>query len=90
MKRMVSVTKYGDIMPCPYTFTTLGNVFEESLKDIIDKGLKIKHFSFDTKETCLVGNKDHPFIEKFVVKMYGKRQSPIPYREVFSDEDLNP
>ena len=36
VKRMVSVTKYGDVMPCPYIHTSLGNFFQEPLKDIIE------------------------------------------------------
>jgi len=55
MKKMVSVTKYGDIMPCPYTHVSMGNVFKEPLKDIIERGLKLKLFSFDKKETCYIG-----------------------------------
>ena len=31
MKRMISVTKYGDVMPCPYIHVSIGNVFEEPL-----------------------------------------------------------
>jgi MoaA/NifB/PqqE/SkfB family radical SAM enzyme len=88
VKRMVSITKYGDIMPCPYTFTSLGNFFEQPLREIIDAGLKVRHFSFANKLTCIVGNKDDPFIDKYVVKMYGKRDHPIPYREVFDPEDI--
>ena len=88
VKRMVSITKYGDIMPCPYTFTSLGNVFEQPLKDIIDAGLQIRYFSFANKQTCLVGNKDDPFIGRYMVKMYGKRDHPVPYQEVFDPEDL--
>lgn len=88
VKRMVSITKYGDVMPCPYTFTSLGNFFEKPLKEIIENGLRIKYFSFAQKETCLVGNKDHPFIEDHLVKMYGKRLNPIPFSEVFSDSDM--
>lgn len=88
VKRMVSITKYGDVMPCPYTFTSLGNVFEQPLRDIIESGLKVRYFSFNHKETCLVGNKDDPFIGKYMTKMAGKRAHPVPYREVFAQEDI--
>lgn len=88
VKRMVSITKYGDIMPCPYMFTSLGNFFEEPLEDIINKGLQVKYLSYEEKQTCLVGNKDHPFIEQYVVKMYGKQKNPIAFDKVFSPEDM--
>jgi len=32
VKRMVSVTKYGDVMPCPYIHTSLGNFFQGTVK----------------------------------------------------------
>ena len=58
---MVSITKYGDVMPCPYIHTSLGNFFEEPLKDIISRGLNIKHFGRFV-DTCLIAE-DIEFIE---------------------------
>jgi MoaA/NifB/PqqE/SkfB family radical SAM enzyme len=52
VKRMVSITKYGDVMPCPYIHTSLGNFFKEPLKDIIERGMKIKYFGKHV-DTCL-------------------------------------
>jgi len=42
VKGMISITQYGDVMPCPYIHTSLGNVFTEPLKNIIQRGLDIK------------------------------------------------
>lgn len=85
VKRMISVTKYGDVMPCPYIHCSLGNFFEEPLKDIIERGLKIKYFG-KYVDTCLVAE-DREFINKYVVKMYGK-PLPVPCHEVFASEDF--
>ncbi len=86
VKRMVSITKYGDVMPCPYIHTSIGNFFEEPLKDIIARGLKIKHFG-KFVDTCLIAE-DRNFIDRYVVnKIYGK-PLPVPYREVFTDDDF--
>ena len=86
VKRMVSVTKYGDVMPCPYIHVSLGNFFKEPLKDIIERGLKIKHFG-EYRDTCLIAE-DRNFIDKYVVKrIYGK-PLPVPYDEVFTSEDF--
>ncbi len=85
VKRMVSITKYGDVMPCPYIHVSLGNFFEEPLKDIIARGLKIKYFG-QYADTCLVAE-ERNFINKYVVKTYG-RALPVPYPEVFNDEDF--
>lgn len=85
VKRMVSVTKYGDVMPCPYIHVSLGNVFEEPLRDIIERGLKIRHFG-DHCDTCLIAE-DRSFIERYVVKrIYGK-PVPVPWTEVFDEDD---
>ena len=86
VKRMVSITKYGDVMPCPYIHTSLGNFFEEPLKDIIKRGMKIKYFGKHV-DTCLIAE-DRKFINDYVVKkIYGK-PLPVPYSEVFTSEDL--
>lgn len=85
VKRMISITQYGDVQPCPYMHTTLGNLFEEPLRDIIGRGLKIKYFS-SVHDTCFLAlEKD--FIEKHVSKAYS-RQLPIPLLEYFSKEDI--
>lgn len=85
VKRMVSVTKYGDIMPCPYIHASLGNFFEEPLKDILERGMKIKWFG-QYVDTCLIAE-DRSFIDKYVVdRIYGK-PLPVPCSEVFTSED---
>ena len=86
VKRMVSVTKYGDIMPCPYIHVSLGNFFEEPLRDIIERGLNIKHFG-QYCDTCWIAE-DRKFIDKYVAgRIYGKAL-PVPYQEVFTKEDF--
>ncbi len=86
VKRMVSITKYGDVMPCPYIHTSLGNFFEEPLKDIIERGMKIKYFGKHI-DTCLIAE-DRKFINNYVVKnIYGK-PLPVPYSEVFTSKDF--
>ena len=41
MKRMINVTKYGEVNPCPVMQEySIGNFFNEPLKDIIDRGMK--------------------------------------------------
>jgi len=87
VKRMVVITKYGDVMPCPYMFVSLGNIFQEGLKDILERGLKIKHFTYGRKHTCLLGNKDCSFIKDYVIKMRGKKGA-VPYNEVFTAGDF--
>lgn len=86
VKRMVSITKYGDVMPCPYIHTSLGNFFEKPLRDIIQRGMKIKQFAHYV-DTCLIAE-DRQFIEEYELKkIYGK-QLPVPCSEVFAPEDF--
>lgn len=86
VKRMFSITKYGDVMPCPYIHVSIGNFFEEPLKNIVERGLNIKYFG-QYCDTCLIAE-DRNFINKYVVnKVYGK-SPPVPYDEVFESEDF--
>lgn len=57
VKGMVSITAFGDVLPCPYWFEPLGNVFHEPLKDIIERGMKMEPFSRYI-DTCPVADKD--------------------------------
>lgn len=85
VKRMVSVTKYGDIMPCPYMHVSLGNFFKEPLKDILARGMKNKWFGRHV-DTCLAAQ-SRSFIDKYIVPTYD-RELPVPYDDIFTDDDL--
>jgi len=85
VKGMFCITQYGDVLPCQYIFISLGNIFEQPLKDIIQTGLNIKYFG-KYCENCLIAN-DMDFINNYIVPTYGK-QLPVPWKEVFSKEDL--
>jgi len=86
VKRMVSITKYGDVLPCPYIHVSMGNFFNEPLKDIIERGLNNKYFG-KYVDTCLIAE-DRAFIDNVVAKkIYGKTL-PVPYEEVFAKDDF--
>jgi MoaA/NifB/PqqE/SkfB family radical SAM enzyme len=85
VKRMISITKYGDIMPCPYIHISLGNFFDEPLKDIVERGLNIKYFG-KYCDTCFIAE-DRNFIENIEAKKIYGRPLPVPYNEVFTKED---
>jgi MoaA/NifB/PqqE/SkfB family radical SAM enzyme len=90
VKRMVSVTRYGEVMPCPYTHISLGNFFQEPLKKIIDRALRIKLFGYGKKETCFIGNIDHEFIHKYLPRYQGRYDGfrAAPFAEVFDADDF--
>ena len=79
------LTKYGDVLPCGYIHIAIGNIFEETLKDIIDRGLSIKYFR-NYSPKCLSGE-DREFISKYMTKFYGK-PLPIHWTEAFTSEDF--
>jgi MoaA/NifB/PqqE/SkfB family radical SAM enzyme len=84
-KNIFGLTEYGDILPCIYFYCSMGNVLEEPLKDIYDRCIRLKPFK---KQTCVLADKSNDFIEKYLVKkIYGKKL-PVPYKEVFTEEDF--
>jgi MoaA/NifB/PqqE/SkfB family radical SAM enzyme len=85
VKGMFSVTQYGDVLPCPYMHISIGNVFREPLKDIVQRGLNIKYFG-EHVDTCLIAE-DRDFIDKYVVNRIYNKPLPVPCSEVFADED---
>jgi MoaA/NifB/PqqE/SkfB family radical SAM enzyme len=86
VKRMISITKFGDVMPCPYIHTTLGNVFEEPLRDIVARGMRIKYFGRHV-DTCLIAE-DRAFLAKYVDGRIDGKPLPVPCAEVFDKEDF--
>jgi len=87
VKKSVTVTKYGHVMPCPYIQTSLGNIFEESFETIMERGLDIKHFSWGEKRTCISGNRDHEFVKKYMPKIWTSKE-PVPFEQVFDKTDF--
>jgi len=86
VKGMVCVTQFGDVMPCQYIFISLGNIFEQPLREIVQRGLNIKWFG-EHMGICPIAHDRH-FIEKYIAgRVYDKPQ-PVPCSEVFTDEDV--
>mgnify|MGYP000849218686 FL=1 len=85
VKNLLHITKYGDVLPCVFIHIAIGNIFEESLKDIINRGLSIKHFA-ESNPKCLSGE-DREFVRKYMSKFYGK-PLPIHWTEAFRDDDF--
>lgn len=79
------ITKYGDVLPCGYIHISIGSIFEEKLKDILDRGLSIRHFR-DHNPKCLSGE-DRCFIDTYMTKFYGK-PLPIHWSEAFTKDDF--
>ena len=67
------ISPYGDVFGCAYIHIKLGNVLEESLHDIRQKGFKF----FNYASQCLIAEK-LPFIKEYNSLVEGK-ELPLPY-----------
>jgi len=81
---VLHVTMYGDVFPCVYIQIALGNIFEEPLKDIIERGFNIRHFR-EFNPLCLSGE-DRGFIREYMNKCHGK-SVPANYLDIFTDDE---
>jgi len=72
-KRLTTITKYGDVLPCLHLQMTVGNIFDTPLKELIEKGMKY----FEQYEpSCLSSNID--FINTYINKITDtSRPEPI-------------
>jgi MoaA/NifB/PqqE/SkfB family radical SAM enzyme len=78
------ISKYGEVQPCAYIQISIGNIFDDNLRDIIQRGFNIKYFrNFSPK--CLSGE-DRNFILKYMSKC-NNRPVPVSYKEIFSEDD---
>ena len=85
VKGMVCITQYGDVLPCQYIFVSLGNIFEQPLKEIIQKGLNIRWFG-EHVDNCPIAHDRH-FIDKYIAGRVYNKALPVPCSEVFTEED---
>ena len=79
------VTPIGDVLVCPYVHVKIGNVYEQSLKDISEYGFGIKYFH-DHSDLCLAGE-DHEFVQKCMQHKGQTIFNPIDAKEFFVKED---
>ncbi|MBI1860419.1 MAG: radical SAM protein [Deltaproteobacteria bacterium] len=79
------ITPLGDVLVCPYVHIKIGNVFQQTLKEISEFGFKIKHFH-DHSDLCLAGeNKD--FVKKFMSFEGQSIFHPADAKQIFKAED---
>ena len=79
------VAPNGDIFPCSFLHIKLGNVYEQSLRDIVRYGYRIRCFH-DYSEKCLAGE-DLRFIKKYMVKEKMSVMHPLDAKKIFHAED---
>lgn len=74
------ITPWGDVLPCPFIHIKLGNLYENSLEEIVKYTFSIDAFS-GYSEKCLAGE-DKEFVKKY---MSGdiSTQNPVNAKEIF-------
>ena len=80
------ITPIGDVLVCPYVHIKIGNIFENSLKEIIDYGFSIKYFR-NHSDLCLAGE-DKEFIKKFMTRNGQTIFKPSLAKDIFSKKDF--
>lgn len=80
------ITPLGDVLVCPYVHIKIGNVYEQSLKDISEFGFSIKHFR-EYSDTCLAGENTE-FIKKFMSFEGQSIFNPKLAKDIFPKEDF--
>jgi len=80
------VTPIGDVLVCPYVHIKIGNIFEQTLKEIVKFGFSIKYFK-NHSDLCLAGE-DKDFINKFMTAKGQTIFNPSEAKNIFKEEDF--
>jgi MoaA/NifB/PqqE/SkfB family radical SAM enzyme len=78
------ITPSGDVLPCSFIHISIGNVYEASLREILDYGSSIKYFGCGYNY-CLAGE-SREFAEKYMMGDMSM-QHPANASDVFGDEE---
>jgi len=81
-KRHLSITAHGDVMPCPWIPIKFGNIFDEDLKTIVKRGLDMKWFSYNSKFSCLSGNRDTLFYKNIMPQIEKSDTYPVDWKKI--------
>ena len=80
------ITPLGDVLACPYVHIKIGNVLEQSLKEIVNFGFSIKHFN-NHSPICLAGeNKE--FVSNYMSTFGQSIFRPADAKKIFKKDDF--
>ena len=83
LHEMLAITAYGDVLPCDWMHVGMGNVRDQSLSSIIEKGKKVRYLN-GNYNTCIVAE-EHEFIDNVMGKAYETKSFPIDAEDVFEE-----
>jgi MoaA/NifB/PqqE/SkfB family radical SAM enzyme len=81
VKRSVYIIPDGNVLPCLFIHISLGNIFNEPLREIIERGLNVDALR-EPNGKCLAGE-DMNFINKYLTRTYSAKL-PLTYEDGFS------
>lgn len=79
-KKIISITKFGDVMPCIWLYYSLGNIFDEPLETILARGSRY----FGKYHGKCRTTRDAEFMEAYL-QHTGGRELPIPIGEAMGE-----
>jgi len=85
VKGIITITSTNEVTPCPYIDFSIGNLRQDGLKEILERGMRNPWLG-PHRPDCLIGE-DPKFIEMHNERTKGATHLPLPYGEGFSDED---
>jgi len=71
-KKIITITKFGDVLPCIWIYYSLGNIFEEPLETILRRGAEY----FSKHHGKCRTNRDAEFMDAYIRNTQG-RELPI-------------
>lgn len=83
VKGSLYIISSGEVLPCLFIHISLGNVLEESLSTIRNRGLKIRELK-EFSSACLAGEKCD-FFMKYMIKTFKAKSFPLSFKEGFYD-----
>jgi MoaA/NifB/PqqE/SkfB family radical SAM enzyme len=83
MKEVLYIDCYGDVMPCPYIHASIGNVLEEPLAAIWQRGQTIDHFKAYVP-ICLAAEDPH-FIAEHLSATHEAGRLPVEGARMFPE-----
>lgn len=78
------ITPLGDVLVCPYINISIGNIKEQSLREILDYGFSIKYFG-EHSPVCISAH-NRTFRRKFLPEI-GNIFSPLDAHKIFTEKD---
>ena len=78
------INPYGDVLPCSYLHMKIGNIKDESLKDILKYGFSYK--CFGENHSCCYAGEDEQFMRTYCNNEMSILH-PIPIEKVFTNSE---